>query len=80
MIVKFTGSASRMHARTSSCRTGSGVRPDDRTAERRSGVVSLDESDSRAWSSVIAGIAREAEDIIWEGASRLEDDLGKRRG
>jgi hypothetical protein len=26
MIVKFTGSASRMHARTSSCRIGSGVR------------------------------------------------------
>ena len=65
MIVKFTGSASRMQARISSCRIGRGVRPGDRTAWRRSGVVSLE---------VIAGVARVArvaEDIIWEGQAML---------
>ena len=67
MIVKFMGSASRMHARTSSCRTGRGVRPDDRTAELRSGVVSLDRSDLRIWCTGIAGIAGEVEDIMWAG-------------
>lgn len=64
MIVKFMGSASRMHAKTSSCRIGRGVRLEDRTAGWRSGVASLE---SRAPGMVIAGAAREAEDITWGG-------------
>ena len=67
MIVKFTGSASRMQAKTSSCRIGRGVRPEGRTAGWRSGVASLEGSDSCAPSIVIAGVARVAEGIIWRG-------------
>jgi len=76
MSVKFTGSASRMHAKTSSCRIGRGVRLEDRTAGWRSGVVSLEESDSCASSIVIAGTAREAEDDTWSGASLFIVTLG----
>ena len=77
MSVKFTGSASRMHAKTSSCRIGRGVRPEDRTAGWRSGVVSLEESDSCASSTVIAGAAREAEDDTRSGASLFIVSLGR---
>jgi hypothetical protein len=77
MIVKFTGSASRMHARTSSCRIGRGVRPEDRTAGRRSGVVSLEGSDSFVPSIVIAEAAREAEGLFWSGASLCRVILGR---
>src|SRR5258706_2494246 len=76
MIVKFIGSASRMQAKTSSCRIGRGVRLEDRTAGWRSGVASsLEESDSCAPSIVIAGVARVArvaEDIIWRGGPFVE--------
>ena len=68
MIVKFTGSASRMQAKISSCRIGRGVRPGDRTAGRRSGVVSLEVI---AGVARVARVARVAEDIIWEGQAML---------